>query len=66
MLKTQLDRECIFNYHMKTHSDPQTIKKRHETFSGKINKNVQKRVQLEIFFFEIFKVNKVGLIKPNT
>ena len=51
---------------MKTHRDPQPLTKRHETFSGKINKNVQKRVQLEIFFFEIFKVNKVGLIKPNT
>ena len=36
--------------------------KRHESFSGETNKNVQKRVKLEISFFELFKVILVGLI----
>ena len=35
----------------------QPLTKRHESFSGKINKNVQKTGQLEISFFELFKVN---------
>ena len=43
-----------------------TIDKKAWDFFWQNKQKCSERVQLEIFFFEIFKVNKVGLIKPNT